>query len=74
MYRKYPNLRKAITERNAMYNRQVELVEEYENRGDITVIRPVNPIQVGRMERNPQKLLNLYNEGYNCAAAIEFIQ
>lgn len=74
MYRKYPNLRKAIIGRNAMYNRQVELVEEYEKRGDITVIRPVNPIQVGRMERNPQKLLDLYNEGYNCAATIEFIQ
>lgn len=74
MYRKYPNLRNAITERNAMYNRQVEFVEEYESRGDITVIRPVSPIQVGRMERNPQKLLDLYNEGYNCAEAIEFIQ
>lgn len=74
MYRKYPNLRKAIIGRNSMYNRQVELVEEYEKRGDITVIRPVNPIQVGRMERNPQKLLDLYNEGYNCAATIEFIQ
>lgn len=74
MYRKYPNLRKAIIGRNAMYNKQVTLVEELEERGKITVIRPINPIQVGRMERNTQKLLDIYNEGYNCAASIEFIQ
>lgn len=74
MYRKYPNLRKAIKERNAMYNRQIGLVEEFEANGEISVIRPINPIRVGRMERNPEKLLDIYNEGYNCAAAIEFVK
>ena len=50
------------------------LIEELEEKGEITVIRPINPIAVDRMERNTQKLLDLYNEGYNCAAQIEFIK
>ncbi|MBR3856054.1 MAG: patatin family protein [Bacteroidaceae bacterium] len=73
MYRKYPAVRKAIAERNAMYNRQIALVEKLEEAGEVTVIRPIQPITVDRMERNTDKLLTMYNEGYNCAADIEFI-
>ena len=73
-YRKYPELRQAIATRNFNYNKQMELIEELEEKGEITVIRPINPIAVDRMERNTQKLLDLYNEGYNCAAQIEFIK
>ena len=67
-YRKYPNLRKAISMRNA----QMELVERLESEGKILVIRPVKPLLVNRIERDTQKLLDLYNEGYNCAAYIKF--
>ena len=40
----------------------------------MTVIRPERPIVVDRMERNIQKLLDLYNEGYACAAKVEFVK
>ena len=73
-YRKYPKLREMIRKRNAYYNEQVEMVERLEAEGKLTVIRPINPIVVDRMERDTQKLLDLYNEGYNCAAAVEFIK
>lgn len=73
MYRKYPALRDAIRTRNAMYNKQISLVEELEERGEIIVIRPEKPIEVDRMERDTRKLLALYEEGYNCAAKIKFI-
>lgn len=73
-YRKYPALRQAIANRNIMYNKQVALVEQLEEQGGILVIRPENPITVGRMEKNTEKLLALYDEGYNCAARIKFIQ
>lgn len=56
-----------------MYNRQIALVEKLEEAGEVTVIRPIQPITVDRMERNADKLLAMYNEGYNCAADIEFI-
>lgn len=73
-YRKYPHLREAIRQRNALYNEQVDMVERLEAEGKLTIIRPIKPITVDRMERDTDKLLALYNEGYNCAAEIEFIK
>lgn len=73
-YRKYPQLREAIRQRNTLYNEQIDMVECLEAEGKLTVIRPVKPITVDRMERDTDKLLDLYNEGYNCAAEIEFIK
>lgn len=74
MYRKYPALRQAIQERNALYNSQMDMIETLEERGEITVIRPLQPIVVDRMERDTSKLLDLYNQGYNIAANIQFIK
>ena len=71
-YRKYPKAKEAIRLRNMIYNREIELVEKLENEGMITVIRPEKPIEVGRMERDTDKLLALYNEGYELASKIEF--
>ena len=73
-YRKYPHLREAIRQRNALYNEQIDMVERLEAEGKLAVIRPLKPITVDRMERDTDKLLDLYNEGYNCAAEIEFIK
>lgn len=71
-YRKYPALREALAMRNTIYNRQIEEVERLEEEGKIIVIRPEKPIKVGRMERDTHKLLDLYNEGYECAARVRF--
>lgn len=68
-YRKYPNLREAIAQRNMMYNRQIALVEELEGKGELVVIRPTMPITVGRMEKDTSKLLDLYEQGYQAATA-----
>lgn len=73
-YRKYPALKEAIRGRNALYNHQIEFVEQQEAEQRMTVIRPERPIVVDRMERNTQKLLDLYNEGYACAAKVEFVK
>lgn len=66
-YRKYPALRRAIMMRNKIYNEQIEMVEKMEDAGEIVVIRPERPIEVGRMERDAKKLLALYEEGYALA-------
>lgn len=73
-YRKYPLLREAIRRRNALYNEQIDLVERLEDKGELVVIRPQRPITVDRIERDTRKLLDLYNEGYECAAAVEFVK
>ena len=70
-YRKYPNLQKALAERNAVYNRTMDLVEKLEKEGRIQVIRPLKPIEVGRMEKDTVQLTALYEEGYELAK--EFI-
>lgn len=72
MYRKYPKLKDAIRARNSIYNKQIEHVECMEEEGSAIVIRPQRPIDVDRMERDVNKLLALYQEGYDCAAQIEF--
>lgn len=73
-YRKYPLLREAIRRRNTLYNEQIDLVERLEDKGELVVIRPQKPIIVDRIERDTRKLLDLYNEGYECAAAAEFVK
>ena len=50
------------------------MVEQLEEHGQITVIRPEKPIVVDRIERNTDKLLDLYNQGYEAASKIEFKQ
>ena len=68
MYRKYPMLQKALSQRNAVYNRTMDLIEKLEDEGRIIVIRPVKPVQVGRMEKDTAKLAALYDEGYEVAS------
>ena len=69
-YRKYPQLLKALSERNAVYNQTMDLIESLEAEGRILVIRPERPIEVGRMEKDTDKLTALYQEGYEIAASI----
>lgn len=64
-YRKYPLLQKALSERNAVYNRTMDLIEKMEEEGRIIVIRPERPVEVGRMEKDTDKLRALYQEGYD---------
>ena len=66
-YRKYPALQTALMERNIVYNRTMELIESLEDQGKITVIRPIRPVEVGRMEKDTAKLSALYQEGYDIA-------
>lgn len=67
IYRKHPAVRDALSQRNALYNEQLDLVEKLEDEGTITVIRPVNPIEVDRLEKDTTKLIALYEEGFQCA-------
>ena len=66
-YRKYPDLQKALYERNAIYNQTMDMIERLEEQGKITVIRPLKPVEVGRVEKDTAKLAALYDEGYEIA-------
>ena len=71
-YSKYPLLQKAIENRNDNYNRTLDLIEEMEEKGLVTVLRPERPLEVDRMEKDPVKLNALYKEGYELASKINF--
>ena len=63
-YKKYPLLIEVILKRHEIYNRQLELCEELEREGKAVIVRPLEPISVGRATADTEKLLALYDEGY----------
>jgi predicted patatin/cPLA2 family phospholipase len=73
-YDRYPALKESIRRRNGCYNEQIARVEELEQQGTLTVLRPVRPIEVDRMERSISKLVALYDEGYQVAAQLDIRQ
>ena len=64
IYKNYPRLRVALSRRCAVYNKQLDMIDEMEERGEIVCIRPERPIEVGRMEKDVEKLERLYEEGF----------
>lgn len=66
-YKKYPGLLHTMTTRHQMYNETLEFIEELEQEGSCFVIRPTKPLRVGRFEKDPGKLLDLHQNGYEDA-------
>lgn len=64
VYKRFPRLRVALSRRIEAYNAQLEMVERMEDEGRIICIRPQRPIEVGRMEKDVEKLERLYEEGF----------
>lgn len=64
IYRKYPRLRVALAHRIEAYNKQLEMLERLEDSGDVICIRPIKPMEVGRIEKDATKLEALYEEGF----------
>ena len=64
IYRRYPRLRVVLSRRIKEYNRQLEMVEQMEARGEVLCIRPERPLEVDRIEKDPVKLEALYEEGF----------
>ena len=67
MYRRYPAMRKSLKTKNKHYNETLDYVERLEEEGKVIVIRPENVLEVDRIERDVEKLTDLYNQGYECA-------
>jgi predicted patatin/cPLA2 family phospholipase len=66
-YGKYPGLMQAMLDRHRTYNESMELILELAARGDVFLIRPSQPVQVGRLEKNISRLNELYELGYRDA-------
>lgn len=62
-YSKYPNLVKTIINRYQNYNDTVEKIIDLENKKEIFVIRPSESISIKRIERDENKLQEMYDLG-----------
>lgn len=62
-YRKYPLLVKKLCTMAKRYNQTTATIKKLEDQGRIYVIRPQNPVKVGKIEKNKKKLNILYQQG-----------
>ncbi len=62
-YKEYPKLIETMKNRHEMYNETMEYINKKEAEGEVFVIRPPEPLPVGRIEHNPEKLQAAYNIG-----------
>ncbi len=63
LYRKYPNFVKVATKRYQHYNDSLDKIEKLEKTGDLFAIRPSKTLEIGRLEKNPDKLEDIYQLG-----------
>ena len=62
-YYKYPEFCEQLKKRHEVYNRSVRILKRREEKGEIFVIRPSRPIEIRRIETDPDKLQKVYDEG-----------
>lgn len=67
-YLKYPKVYELMSERHINYNNQVAYIERQQENGQAFVIRPKHASSVGRVEKDIEKLKELYRQGYDEAA------
>ncbi len=63
-YRNYPQLIETMLNRYKNYNETLDYIDHLEKEGKAVVIRPSKELEVGRLEKDPQKLHRLLQQGY----------
>ena len=64
-YKKYPDFAEQLSNSNQHYNDDCERMNQLEKEGRIFVIAPSQPVTVGRLETDMEKLGALYEMGLN---------
>ena len=62
-YREYPRLLEAMEKRDIYYNVSLRYVEQQEAAGKLLVIRPECKLDVSKVEKDPEKLKEVYVQG-----------
>ena len=66
-YHKYPKVYELMRDRHIVYNDTLDFIEEQIEAGTTFLIQPKKKSDVGRIEKNVDKLTALYEEGYRDA-------
>ena len=61
--RKYPRMAQAMLDRHRMYNRELKLIKQLEEQEKIYVIRPDQPLDIGRIEHDAGKMHTAHETG-----------
>lgn len=56
-----------MAKRHEVYNETVEYVCQQEAAGRVLVIRPEGPLEIGKIEHNPEKIKAAYEAGRRAA-------
>lgn len=62
-YKKHPNLVNAINTRYIKYNETLDIIIDMENKKEIFVFRPSKDLKIKRIEKNTDKLQEMYDLG-----------
>ena len=65
--KEYPNVVKTMENRHIEYNETLAYIEEREKAGAVYVIRPHAPLEIGRVEHNPDNMQKVYDIGREVA-------
>ncbi len=68
LLRRYPAVAEAMVKRHDMYNSQLDYVEAEVEAGRAFVIAPAQPLPIGRVEMNPDKMRRVYAIGREACA------
>lgn len=68
-YLRYPKVYERMKNRHIAYNRTLDMVEKKEKAGEVIVLRPKENDGIGRIEKDKEKLMALYRQGYEDAKA-----
>lgn len=66
-YHNYPRLIQQMEHRHIRYNKTLELIRKGQEAGRVFVIQPQKPVEIGRIEKDKEKLEALYHVGYEDA-------
>ena len=69
IYRQYPKLVETMASRHLVYNETLAYIAEQEKQGKLFVIRPKETLRIGKVEKNPDKLKEIYDLGRQAAAS-----
>jgi predicted patatin/cPLA2 family phospholipase len=66
-YKKFPNLVRAMANRHNVYNETLDYVEKCEKENKLFVLRPESKLPVGKIEKDPKKMMEAYQIGRKTA-------
>lgn len=67
-YRSYPGVWKNMFSRARSYNETMDRIDNMEKEGRVFVIHPRVPVEAGRIDRNKERLIKAYEQGYDDAS------